>query len=57
MNPILVIGAGGHCRSVISVILAEEKWEPIGVIDIGTPKNFHLAKYIIGKQKFLVKTS
>ncbi len=38
MNPILVIGAGGHCRSVMSVILAENKWQPIGVIDAGVPR-------------------
>jgi len=38
MSPILVIGAGGHCRSVMSVILAENKWQPIGIIDAGNPR-------------------
>ena len=34
MSSILIIGAGGHSRSVISVVRAENKWDPVGVIDI-----------------------
>lgn len=35
MYPVLIVGAGGHSRSVISVIHAENVWSPIGVIDLG----------------------
>lgn len=35
MKPkLLLIGGGGHCRSLIDVIEAEEKFEIIGIIDV-----------------------
>jgi sugar O-acyltransferase (sialic acid O-acetyltransferase NeuD family) len=36
MTPILVIGSGGHCRAVLSVLFSEKKWDVIGIIDINT---------------------
>lgn len=38
MNPILIIGVGGHSRSVISVILSEGIWKPVGIVDTETPR-------------------
>jgi sugar O-acyltransferase (sialic acid O-acetyltransferase NeuD family) len=33
MEPIVLIGGGGHCISCIDVILAENKYEIIGILD------------------------
>ena len=32
-NKIVLIGGGGHCRSVIDVIEQENKYEIIGIVD------------------------
>jgi len=33
MKNLILIGAGGHCRSCIDVIEAEKKYKIIGLID------------------------
>jgi sugar O-acyltransferase (sialic acid O-acetyltransferase NeuD family) len=33
MNELILIGGGGHCKSVIDVIEREAKWKIIGIID------------------------
>ena len=33
MEKILLIGGGGHCRSVIDVIELEKKYEIAGIVD------------------------
>ena len=34
MEPIILIGGGGHCISCIDVIRSENKFEIIGILDI-----------------------
>ena len=33
MEPLILIGGGGHCRSAIDVIEAESKWNIVGITD------------------------
>ena len=53
MKKIILIGAGGHCKSCIDVI-EEEKFEIIGIIDNLRKKS--ISGYpVIGKDKDLLK--
>ena len=48
MNKIVLIGGGGHCKSVIDVIEQENKFEIAGIIDkpeLLNSKNFRLSSY------------
>ena len=56
MKKIILIGAGGHCKSCIDVIEIEKKFKIIGLID--NKKKFFMANYkIIGSDKELKKIS
>ncbi len=40
MRKLVVIGAGGHARAVISTAMLQKRWDILGVIDI----NYHMQK-------------
>lgn len=49
MEPLILIGGGGHCKSVIDVIESEGKFKIIGILDIPKKVGEHVLKYkIIG---------
>ena len=57
MNKILLIGGGGHCKSVIDVIEAERKYDIAGIIDKDLEIGYRiLEKYkVIGRDEDLEK--
>ena len=49
MRQIILIGGGGHCRSVIDVIESQNKFKIAGIVDKSKLKNFKVLGYpIIG---------
>ncbi len=54
MKKIILIGAGGHCKSCIDVIEEEKKFEIIGIIDNFRKKSI-FGYPVIGKDKDLLK--
>jgi len=54
MKKIILIGAGGHCKSCIDVIEKEKKFKIIGIID-NKKKGFFLKYKILGKDNCLKK--
>lgn len=53
-EPIILIGGGGHCKSVIDVIEQQGKYEIIGIIDIPEKMNQEVLGYrIIGQDNDL----
>ena len=56
-SKILIIGAGGHAKSVIDVIEATKKYKIVGLIDNDIKKrNKKIYKYnILGRDKDLKK--
>ncbi|ASM35754.1 diguanylate cyclase [Campylobacter sputorum subsp. bubulus] len=56
MDKIILIGGGGHCRSVIDVVESEKRFEIFGIIDIDEKVGQNLFGYeIIGTQSDLTK--
>lgn len=54
MKDILLVGGGGHCRSVIDVIECEKKFNIIGVIDLAERVGIDVLGYkVIGSDKNL----
>jgi sugar O-acyltransferase (sialic acid O-acetyltransferase NeuD family) len=54
MKKIILVGAGGHCKSCIDVIEKEKKFKIIGIID-NIKKGFFLKYKILGNDKGLKK--
>lgn len=54
MKKIILVGAGGHCKSCIDVIEKEKKFKIIGIID-NKKKGFFLKYKILGKDNCLKK--
>ena len=54
MKKIILIGAGGHCKSCIDVIEEEKKFEIVGIIDNFRKKSI-FGYPVIGKDKDLLK--
>jgi len=53
-EPIILIGGGGHCKSVIDVIELQDKYEIVGIIDIPEKLNQEVLGYkIIGQDSNL----
>jgi sugar O-acyltransferase (sialic acid O-acetyltransferase NeuD family) len=52
MKNIILIGAGGHCKSCVDVIEKEKKYKIVGLID-NKKKGFFLKYKILGKDKEL----
>lgn len=53
-NKIVLIGGGGHCKSVIDVIEQENKYKIAGIIDLAEKKNTSVFGYpVIGQDKDL----
>ena len=53
-EPIILIGGGGHCKSVIDVIEQQGKYEITGIIDVYEKLNHEVLSYrIIGQDKDL----
>ncbi len=49
MEPIILIGGGGHCISCIDVILAENKFEIAGILDLKSKKGTSISGFkVIG---------
>ena len=56
MKKIILIGAGGHCKSCIDVIEIQKKFKILGLVD--NKKKFFMINYkIIGEDKELKKFS
>ena len=56
MKKIILIGAGGHCKSCIDVIEIQKKFKIVGLVD--NKKKFFMINYkIIGDDKELKKFS
>ena len=54
MNDIILVGGGGHCKSVIDVIEQEEKFNIVGIVDIPELLNSKCLGYpIIGNDSDL----
>ena len=54
MNNIILVGAGGHCKSCIDVIEKEKKYKIIGLVD-NKKKGVILNYKILGKDDELQK--
>ena len=54
MKKIILIGAGGHCKSCIDVIENENKYKIIGVID--KKKKRRILNYKVFSESYLNKT-
>ena len=53
-RPIILVGGGGHCKSVIDVIESENKYEIIGILDIPEKVGNYILDYeIIGTEESL----
>lgn len=56
MKDILLIGAGGHCKSCIDVIESDGEFEIAGIIDLPSSKSDNVLKYpVIGTDDDLSK--
>ena len=53
MNKIILIGGGGHCKSVIDVIEQENKFEIAGIIDKPELLNSKILGYPANKAREL----
>ena len=54
MKEIILVGAGGHCKSCIDVIEKQKKFKIIGIID-NKKKGYFLKYKILGKDDCLKK--
>jgi len=53
-TPVLLIGGGGHCASVIDVIEATEKFEIKGIVEAENAQNTSLLGYpVVGNDEDL----
>jgi sugar O-acyltransferase (sialic acid O-acetyltransferase NeuD family) len=52
MKNIILIGGGGHCKSVIDVILHECKWSIIGILD-NQEEGYALGYPLLGNDDFI----
>lgn len=58
MEKIILIGGGGHCRSVIDVIEQEKRFEIAGIIDLPELLGSHILNYeVIGNDNDLQQLS
>ena len=51
---IIILGAGGHAKSCIDIIEAENKYKIIGLLDQNKKKGFKVSKYsVLGSDSYL----